>query len=113
MKIPKDVTPDMLNAVEELLNRLQASLTLKNMKKPLTENDIKMVFDGVRYQLKCEVEEGQGMSKNIWLLTGEDNCGKRHNLGYCSTKEEMLEQVAILAKTYFWVTASKVKMLGE
>lgn len=53
------------------------------------------------------------MNKNIWLLTGEDNCGKRHNLGYCNTKEEMLEQVAILAKTYFWVTASKVKKLGE
>lgn len=58
MKIPKDVTPDMLNMVEELLNELQASLTLKNTKKPLTENDIKMIFDDVRYQLKCEVEEG-------------------------------------------------------
>ena len=57
MIVPKNITPETLNMIEEVLNMVQNSLILKAIgNNPLTAEEIKQTIDDVRFQVQCEAE---------------------------------------------------------
>ena len=57
MTVPKSITPEALNMMEEVLDMVQNSLSLKAIgSSPLTAEEIKQTIDDVRFQVQCEVE---------------------------------------------------------
>lgn len=56
MIVPKNITPETLNMMEEVLNMVQNSLILKAIgNNPLTAEEIKQTIDDVRFQVQGEV----------------------------------------------------------
>lgn len=57
MTVPKNITPEALNMVEEVLDMVQNSLILKAVgSSPLTAEEIKQSIDDVRFQVQCEAK---------------------------------------------------------